>query len=113
MIDFDNLELLKAFHNDLIKYIKTNDGFELLIDPYLEYQHRDMNGDIIDDGFSRQDVVDTLIKLGYHHNNGFNLYNENLQPRWLYRLSLKGRTFDEIFKKFKAENRRLYKKKDF
>lgn len=113
LIDFDNLELLKAFHNDLIKYIKTNDGFELLIDPYLEYQHRDMNGDIINDGFSRQDVVDTLIKLGYHHNNGFNLYNENLQPRWLYRLSLKGRTFDEIFKKFKAENRRLYKKKDF
>ena len=30
LIDFDNLELLKAFHNDLIKYIKTNDGFELL-----------------------------------------------------------------------------------
>lgn len=112
LIDFNNDDLLRSFHKDLINYVKEHNGFELLIDPYLEYQHRDQDANIIDDGFNNQSVIDTLIDLGYHHNNGFNLYSENLQPRWIYTVTLKDKTYKEVLKGYKPENRRHVKKKD-
>lgn len=113
LIDFSNAILLKEFTEKVIAYVKENHGFELLIDPYLEYRHRDINGDLIDDGFDNQKVVDELLALGFHHNNGFNLYNENLQPRWLYVLELKDKDEKELIKDFKSEVKRRIKKKDF
>ena len=113
LIDFNNDELLRNFHKEVINYIKNNHGFELMIDPYLEYQHRDIDGNIVDDGFNNQSVVNTLLDLGYHHNNGFNLYNENLQPRWIYELDLSAKPYNQLLKDFRPEVRRRAKKKDF
>lgn len=57
-------------------------------------------------------IVDELKSLGYKH-TGFNLYYENLQPRFLFRLNMKDKTFEEIFNGFKKEAKRRALKKDF
>ncbi len=113
LIDFNDKELLDTFTKEVLGYVKKHKGFELLIDPYLEYRHRDIEGEIIDDGFDNQSVVDQLLSLGFHHNNGFNLYNENLQPRWLYVVDIKDKDEKAIIKDFKSEVKRRAKKKDF
>lgn len=110
LIDFDNSELVKSFNEELVKYLKGKGAFELIIDPYLSYQQRDINGNIVEGGIEHKKVVDDLISLGYHH-KGFNIYYENLQPRWLFRLPL-DRPYDELQKNFRYEVRRRIKKKD-
>lgn len=112
LIDFNNKELLNDFHYELIEYLKSVKVFELIIDPYLPLNHRDIDGNIIDDGFNNLSVVEDLKSLGYKH-TGFNLYYENLQPRWLFRLPLKNRTYEEIEKGFKKEAKRRANKKDY
>lgn len=56
-------------------------------------------------------LVDNLKSLGYKH-TGFNLYYENIQPRFLFRLSLKDKTCKEVFLGFKKETRRRILKKN-
>lgn len=112
LIDFNNFELLNKFHHELIDYLNSKKVFELIIDPYLPLNHRDIDGNIIEDGFNNMGVVEELKSLGYKH-TGFNLYYENLQPRWLFRLPLKDRTYEEIEKGFKKEAKRRANKKDF
>ncbi len=113
LLDYSDLDLLATFSSEVLAYVKKNKGFELLIDPYYELVHRDIDGDVIDDGYDRHCVVDKLKSLGYHHNNGYNLYHENLQPRWIYVLELADKTEAQILKGFKPEVRRRAKKKDF
>ena len=112
LIDFNDKELLKTFTKEVIAYIKAHHGFELMIDPYLEYKHHDIEGNTIDDGFDNQSVIDELKELDITHHNGFNLYNENLQPRWIYVLELKDKDEKAIVKDFKNEVKRRAKKKD-
>lgn len=112
LIDFNDYELLKRFNSELIAYLKNKKVFELIIDPYVLLNHRDIDGKIIDDGFDNQKVISTLTSIGYRH-TGYNLYYENLQPRFLFRLKLKDKTIDEIYKGFKKEAKRRANKKDF
>ncbi len=111
LINFNDLVVLDSFHQDLVKFLKERKVFELIIDPYLPLNKRDINGDIVEKSFDNRPVVDHLIKLGYQH-NGYNLYYENLQPRWLFRLNLKNKDMEEIFQEFKKETRRRILKKD-
>lgn len=112
LIDYQNQELLKAFNRDLIDYLKKQNAFEVIIDPYLSYQQRDINGDVVVDGYENKKVVSDLIQMGYRH-TGLNLYYENLQPRFLFRLNIKDQTYEELFKNFRYEARRRAKRKDF
>ena len=56
------------------------------------------------EGTENRIAVDNLKNLGYVH-SGFNLYYENLQPRFLFRLNLEGKSFEELFKNFRYEAR--------
>ena len=111
LIDYKNKELLNNFHNDLIKYLEELGCFELLIDPNYPCIERDIDGNPIEGGYDNRDVVDYLKSLGYYH-NGYNLYYEGLQPRWLFRLDIR-RPYEELEKEFKNEAKRRSKKKDF
>lgn len=112
LIDFENQELLANFHKDLLVYLKQNRAFKVIIDPYLIYQQRDIDANIIENGINHKQALENLVNLGYHH-TGFNLYYENLQPRWLFRLNLQDKSYDEIFKGFRYEARRRAKRKDY
>ena len=111
IIDFNNKELLDEFNKDLCEYLKKKNCFELIIDPYLISQERDINGDVVEDGIDNREVVEHLKQLGYKH-NGYNLYYENLQPRWLFRLNI-DKDYEELEKEFKNEAKRRSKKKEF
>ena len=105
LIDYNNLELLKYFTEELKKYIKKHKGFMLTIDPNVIYRVRSSEGEILDDDKDKNDtLVDNLKSLGYTH-FGFNKYLEALQVRWEYRLKL-DRPYEEISKDFSKSTRK-------
>ena len=58
LIDYHDKELLDFFINNIIKYIKQRNGFALKIDPLIEYVHHDNQGNIIEDNFNNQKIID-------------------------------------------------------
>ena len=105
LIDYNNLELLKFFVEELKKYIKKHKGFMLTIDPNVVYRVRSSEGEILDDDKDRNDtLVDNLKSIGFTH-FGFNTYLEALQVRWEYRLKL-DRPYEEISKDFSKSTRK-------
>ena len=106
LLDFENQKLLETFTKEIKKYIKSKKGFFLKIDPYLIYQERDRNGELVPNGIDHSKVVTNLQKLGYHH-YGFNItFGSELQPRWIYVLDLKGKEKDTVFQNFSADTKR-------
>lgn len=112
LTDFENHDLVEKFSKELIAYLKNKHVFEYMMDPYVLLNHRDINGDIINDGFDNHKLVDKLISIGFKH-TGYNIYNENLEPRWLFRVNMDGKTIDEVTKEFSKETLRRSKRKDF
>ncbi|MBR2802397.1 MAG: peptidoglycan bridge formation glycyltransferase FemA/FemB family protein [Erysipelotrichaceae bacterium] len=112
LIDLENKELLASFQKDLSAALIREKGFELIIDPYFPYQQRDIDGKVVEGGYNHQSVVDQLCALGFVH-SGFNTHFENLQPRFLFRLDMQGKTYSELQKDFRYEARRRIGKKDF
>ncbi|MBR0461239.1 MAG: peptidoglycan bridge formation glycyltransferase FemA/FemB family protein [Erysipelotrichaceae bacterium] len=112
LINFYDPEILERFNKELIPFLKVKKVFQLIIDPYLPLNQRDINGSIIESSFDNRPIVDKLIGLGYRH-TGYNLAYENLQPRWLFRLPLKDRTYEELEKSFRKEAKRRANKKDY
>lgn len=111
LIDYKDKKLVESFNTDLTKYLKDLGCFELLIDPNYPCIQRDIDGNIVENGYDNRDVVDNLKSLGYSH-NGYNLYYEGLQPRWLFRLDIR-KPYEELEKEFKNEAKRRSRKKDF
>ncbi|MDO4500508.1 MAG: peptidoglycan bridge formation glycyltransferase FemA/FemB family protein [Erysipelotrichaceae bacterium] len=111
LINYADIEQLKNFNNELLPFLKKKKVFQLIIDPYVLLHDRDINGDIREDSFDNTYIVETLKEIGYRH-NGYNLYYENLQPRWLFRLNIKDKSFEELTKDFKKEAKRRASKKD-
>ncbi len=112
LMNFEDIKLLKQFNKLLIPYLKKENIFELIIDPYVLLNQRDIDGNIINNSFDNHYIVDTLKEIGYKH-SGFNLNYENLQPRFLFRLNIKDKTIEEIVNGFKKEAKRRANKKDF
>ena len=112
LIDYADKTLLEEFNKELIPFLKKKKVFELIIDPYVLLNQRDIDGNIIENSFDNTSIVNNLIKIGYRH-TGFNLYYENLQPRFLFRLNIKDKSIDEIINGFKKEAKRRANKKDF
>ena len=109
LMDFNDIELLDFFTNELKKYIKNNNGILLKIDPMVEYQHHDKYGDVIDDNFSKNDLYSYLCDLGYKH-RGFTIgYSSELQFRWTFCLNI-DRTKEEILKTMDQRCRRCIRK---
>lgn len=111
LANFNDSKQLKNINDELISYLKQQKVFQLIIDPYLPLNKRDIDGNIVEGGFDNTAVVDSLVSLGYKH-TGFNLNYENLNPRWLFRLDIKNKTFDEIKEGFRKEAKRRASKKD-
>lgn len=111
LIDYDNYELLEFFTNEIKKFAKENDAIFIKIDPYLSYQERDLDGNIVKNGENNKQAFDNLIKLGYKH-FGFNLMQEALQPRWIFVTPTKDTTVDEVMKKMDSKTRQILRKNE-
>ena len=112
LTNYDNLDTLEKCTKEFIEYLKTKNVFQLIIDPYIRLNNRDIDGNITEDSFDNKKIVDKLTAIGFKH-TGYNLYYENLQPRWLFRLNIKDKTYEELVNNFKKEAKRRANKKDY
>lgn len=103
LIDYDNYDLLENFIFEVKKYVKKNKGIFIKINPYIEYQKHDINGNIIGD--SKIELINKLESLGFEH-NGFTInYGKDLEPRWLSVLNLKNKTEEELLTNMRPTTR--------
>lgn len=111
LINYSNYEVLKTFTDKIKEYVKKNKGIFLKIDPYIEYQERNMDGDIVEGGYNNIDCYNNLVKLGYKH-FGFNIMQETLQPRWIFTKDTKDKDIDELFQQMDRKTRQQLNKNE-
>lgn len=105
LIDYNDDELLKKFIIGTKMYLKKNKGIFLKINPYVLYQERDVDGNIIKDGINNNEIIERLKSLGFNH-NGFTItYGIDLEPRWLSVLDLEGKTEESLLKNMRQTTR--------
>lgn len=106
LLDYDNLNLLTEFVENIKEYLKKENALFLKINPYVKYQERDIDGNIIPD--TRKDTLFNKLKeLGFNH-QGFYIRmddKKDLEPRWLSVLNLENKTADDIYKNLRTTTR--------
>ena len=111
LIDYNNKELLKKFTEEIKKYAKTENAIFIKIDPFVEYQEHDNNGDIVKNGYNNKDAIENLKSLGYKF-FGFNLMQDTLQPRWMHVIETKDRNLDDVMKDMESKTRQILRKNE-
>ena len=111
LIDYNNYDLLKEFTIEIKKFVKDNGGIFVKIDPYVEYQERDNNGDIVENGYNNKSSYENLLKLGYKF-FGFNLMQDTLQPRWMHVIEINGRSEEEVQADMESKTRQILRKNE-
>ena len=106
LIDYRNKELLTFFVNNLKIYAKKHKVLFIKIDPYIENYERDNDGNIVENGYSNNDIISILESYGFKH-QGFNLEQDNkLQGRWLFVTPTKEKTIKDIDNEMKRSAKR-------
>ena len=87
-------------------YIKKQKGYVLRIDPYVLYQQRNLDGEIVKDGWNNKKSVQNLEKLGYKKVQ----IKDMEQVGWMFSLNLEGKTEKDILKEMKPNTRNTIRK---
>ncbi len=103
LMDYDNFALLAQFTKEIKDYLKKENVAFLKINPYIDYQLRDINGNVIE-GTKKDVLMEFLDSLGYKHYGFYVDMDEkkDLEPRWISVLDIKDKTIDELFKTFRS-----------
>lgn len=103
LLDYSDFDLLEEFTKEIKSYLKTQNAFFLKINPYVDYQLRDVDGNIVEN--TRKDaLMAKLQELGFIH-NGFYIDQDSksdLEPRWISVLDIGGKSFDELYKNMRS-----------
>ncbi len=111
LIDYSDLDLLTLFTKEVKKYAKSKKAVFVKIDPYVEYQERGNDSNVVEDGYNNKLSFDNIIKLGYKH-FGFNLMQEPLQARWIHTILTKDKSIDDIMKDMESKTRQILRKNE-
>lgn len=111
LIDYNNKIILKKFTEELKAFAKREKAIFVKIDPYVEYQEHDNDGNIVDGGYNNKEAVDNLKSLGYKF-FGFNLMQDTLQPRWMHVIEIDGRDEEEVQKDMESKTRQILRKNE-
>lgn len=106
LADYSDFELIEQFTKKIKEYLKKENVIFLKINPYVDYQQRDINGEPVK-GTKNDGLMNKLKELGYIH-NGFYIDQDtkkDLEPRWISVLDIKGKTLDELFKNMRSGTR--------
>ena len=107
LIDYDNFEILERFTEEIKKFLKDKNALFLKINPYIDYQGRTVDGEVVPDT-QRDDLMDEFKKLGFVH-NGFYIdqdKKDDLEPRWISVLDLEGiNSIDEAYKNMRSSTK--------
>ena len=103
LIDFNNYQLVADFTHYLKEYLSKIRVVNLIIDPHITHIERDHNGKPVETKQKGVNISESLKRIGYQH-RGFNLYFENLKPRWNMVLKTDA-TPIEVFNSFEKQTR--------
>ena len=98
--DIHDEKILNELANGLKELAKKYKAFTLKIEPDIKSDDKEFR--------------DIITKLGFKIKDDAKDFSEGIQPRYVFRLDLKGKTEDEIFKNFHSKTRyniRLAEKK--
>ena len=111
IINFEDLDLLRAFTNEIKSYAKRNKAIFVKIDPDIIYNKQDHNGNTLIE--KNDKALNNLLTLGYTH-LGFTKGFETSQPRYTFRIDFtKSTNFDEVKNNFsKTTLQRIKKAED-
>lgn len=103
LMDYSRLDLLEEFTYSIKAYLKKDGIAFLKINPYVDYQLRDIHGNIIE-GTKNDTLIEKLKSLGYKHYGFYVDMDEknDLEPRWISVLDIKDKSIDELFKTFRS-----------
>ena len=107
LLDYNDLEVLEEFTNGIKKFLKDKDALFLKINPYVDYQGRTVDGEVIPDT-ARDDLMSKFKELGFVH-NGFYIDQDkktDLEPRWISVLDLEDiSSIDEAYKNMRSSTK--------
>lgn len=106
LLDYNNLDLLKEFTEKVKEFIKSKDALFLKINPYVDYQERTVDGDIVENT-EKKELFQTLENLGFKH-NGFYIEQDkktDLEPRWISVLDINGKNMDELYSEMRSSTK--------
>lgn len=104
-VDYENHEVFAYFLNETEKFCKKHKGLYFRMDPYYPLVQRDIDGNVVQDGFDHHDVVAFLKQSGYRH-FGYTIGNsEEFEPRWAFVLDLKGKSEEQILNEMSQKTR--------
>ena len=109
VIDYDNHELVHFFFNELAKYVKKHHALYLRVDPYLPYQMRNHDGDVIENA-GNDWFFDKMSQLGYEHQGFLTGFDPIIQIRFHSVLDLKDKTAKQALKEMDGLRKRNIKK---
>ncbi|XVL43678.1 aminoacyltransferase [Staphylococcus equorum] len=109
VIDFENKELVHYFFNELTKYVKKYKGLHLRVDPYLAYQYRNHDGEVLENA-GHDWFFDKMKQLGYKHQGFLTGFDPILQIRYHSVLDLAGKTAKDVLNGMDSLRKRNTKK---
>ena len=107
LLDYNNLEVLEKFTDGIKKFLKDKNALFLKINPYIDYQKRTVDGDVVPDTACTS-LMNKLKDLGFRH-NGFYIdqdKKDDLEPRWISVLDLNGiSSIDDAYKNMRSSTK--------
>lgn len=103
LIDFNDYQLVSDFTHFLKEYFNKIGVISITIDPHITHLERDRDGKPINSKNSGVNISESLKRIGYVH-GGFNLYFENMKPRWNMVLKT-DKSPIEVFNSFEKQTR--------
>lgn len=107
VLDYKDNDVICEFTKCIADFTKKLGSFYTAIDPDIQLQKLDIEGNIID-GDNNYNLVNTLKNIGYKH-LGYNKNFENKEPRYTFRLDLSP-SIEEIHKNMHATTRKILNK---
>ncbi len=111
VMDYKDQEVVKMMTEKTKAYLKKHHGLYLKINPNVEYQDHDKDGNVIG-SFKNDDILKILKDYGYIHKGLTKGYDLQEQCRWVSIIDLKEKTEDEVFKNFASQTRNDIKTAD-
>ena len=109
VIDFENKELVHYFFNELSKYVKKHNALYLRVDPYLAYQYRNHDGEVLENA-GHDWIFDKMKQLGYKHQGFLTGFDSIIQIRFHSVLDLVGKTAKDVLNGMDSLRKRNTKK---
>lgn len=105
LLDYQDAKLLAFFTKELVQYLKPKNVLYIKADPYVLYQERDNDGNIVTDGFKHEYVIKNMSEVGFVHQGFTTGFDEDSQCRFMMTLYLDGKDAEQVLKEMDQQTR--------